>query len=129
MAHSLTNPTKEQYLQRAGKFSTRASRRGVNLLGWEEDESLTQIEERDCLVAAMKSIKKEAFSYPKGNKKRKELLIEAGKLRRKIRAISPGLRTQGIEKYLLEVMEERLHKLEFMKILEEANKRARGRAA
>jgi hypothetical protein len=41
----------QTFVTRSGSFSTHASRKGVNLLGWEEPEAISLTEERECTKA------------------------------------------------------------------------------
>ena len=53
----MKNFEKKQFMDRVASFSTRASRRGVNLLGWEVDESLSLEQQHQCLKDRLKYLK------------------------------------------------------------------------
>lgn len=46
----------EHYMQRAGSFSTRGARTGLNLLGWGENETLTRQQQIDAMNARVRQI-------------------------------------------------------------------------
>lgn len=54
---SLNNAKKAQFMKRRSSFSTRGSRRGMNLLGWEEDENLTVRQMKECCDQAVEQLR------------------------------------------------------------------------
>lgn len=49
----------EAFTERSGSFSTHGSRKGINLLGWGEEEILTPVERRDALIRAQQKVDSE----------------------------------------------------------------------
>lgn len=64
MAHSLNNAKKSQFMRREASFSTRGSRTGANLLGWDlvedmpEDQINTKIEQWETVKREIKKLEK-----------------------------------------------------------------------
>lgn len=100
MAHSLNNTTKTQFMHREASFATRGTRSGVNLLGWEEDESeLTLAQRREALILAIKAIS-EKIEFMTGVGKNKWKKKELGKkkldLQRQITDVNKKLRRNNM---------------------------------
>lgn len=117
---SLTNTTKSQFMKREASFSTRGSRRGGNLLGWEVDEKLNNEEKRDCLVQHVKQLQEQVKLYPKGSEERKALGQKLKEVNDQINQIRPARKTPGIEKYVIDVLRDRCSRVEFNRIFNEA---------
>ena len=120
---SLGNVKRQQFMAREASFSTRGSRGGANLLGWEEAEELKPEQERDCLVAKKKSVADELLKYPKKSEERKRLGMLAHDLDDKIRAIRPKSRAKGIEHYIIDVLKEDMTEFQFNKIMRKAREK------
>jgi len=86
-ASSLNNATKGQFLDRSSSFSTRGSRTGANLLGWEEPESLTDQQRVEAIQARLKQLHIWLAEAEKGTPYRKKVGIEYARLCQKIREI------------------------------------------
>lgn len=102
----------ENFISRAGEFSTHASRSGKNLLGWELPENLEPEQQRDCLVARVKQLHllvkcrlSEADRYQVGQ--------ELCRLNSMINALRPAKRNPGVETYVIEILREDLPKKQF----------------
>lgn len=76
MAHSLTNAKKESFIARSSQYSTHGSRRGINLLGWEEGENLSIEQERRSLNSALGRLNEIIVECNKDRRKHKELRRE-----------------------------------------------------
>jgi hypothetical protein len=117
---SLTNTTKTQFKNREASYSTRASRRGGNLLGWEEDESLSDEARRVCLVLVAKQLQEQIRIFDKGSHERKLMGQKLAEVNGKINEIRPARKTPGIEPYVIDVLRDRLTRTEFDRIFKEA---------
>lgn len=108
---------------RSANFSTHGSRNGNNLLGWGEKESMTPDQERDALVKRSKQIHMifESKKYKKSEKT--ALAAEFNELNRKINELRPKIKTSNFENYIIEVIKEKISKLEWEMIFQEAMKR------
>ena len=126
---TLNNATKARFMQRKSEYSTRASRRGVNLLGWDEDEHLSPQQEREALVAALHAIERQLTAMPRKSPERKALGVQKSKLQEQISAIRPKLKGPiGLESYFLEVCKEVLSKATYSRIMDKACALARAGA-
>jgi hypothetical protein len=118
-----------QHLQRReGSFSTVPSARGVNLLGWEEPESLTPAEQRKAIGRRVGQIQAFLGAHKDIDKKLKwKLIKEMSKLVEQMRKLKPGARViaKDVPQHFMEVARGRLTKPEFEIWLREARERAR----
>ncbi len=97
-----------QFFARAGQFSTHASRRGVNLLGWECPEDMTPEQERAALQARAKQLHALLSDKALPKDQRKALGAELSQIGMRINAIRPKPKNQGVEKYILDILREEL---------------------
>lgn len=118
----MNNQTKKQFMERVASYSTVASRRGVNLLGWEEVEDLTPEQERDCIVQAKKRVQSVLQSLPKKHPDRKRLGQLQYELDKRINQIRPKMRCKGIENYVMDVLRTELTKFQFDMLMRKAKK-------
>lgn len=104
---------------RTGSFSTHASRKGVNLLGWDAGtvEEMTPEQERDALVAKLKKLQ----SLPPHERKLHGQ--ELAQLAQRIHELRPKMRCKGIENHVMDVLRERLSKVEWDRLMSEAKRR------
>lgn len=120
---TLNNATKAQFMDRTAAFSTRPSRTGSNLLGWECPEDLTPEQERDCLVARVKQLQEFLTAAAKSHPDRKAVAEEFQRLTLRINEIRPKRRAPGVQQFFLDVCRERMTKLEFDRFMNEAVRR------
>lgn len=109
---------------RTASFSTHGSRKGVNLLGWDGvDEHMTPEQERAALAARAGQLQRifEAKAYAPKDKKR--LADEFNQITARINYLRPKMRLAGIERFLLDIMRERLSKQEWNAMMQEAKRR------
>lgn len=115
--------------RREGSFSTVASARGVNLLGWEEPEILSPYEERRALGRRVGQIQLFLAAHKDLDGKEKwKLVKEMTKLVEQMRKLKPSLRRASRENVLqqfMEVARGRLTKPEFSAWLSEAQRRVK----
>lgn len=117
MSHSLNNSTKQRFISRTSEFSTRGSRTGANLLGWESDENLTDEQLRDCLVARSKQVVELIRLLPKNSGKRKALGLVQLELQNKINELRPKRIQPDIKQYFVDVCREEMSAFEFNRIM------------
>lgn len=110
--------------RRAGSFSTVASPRGVNLLGWEEPENLSPEERRKCLGRRVGQIQLflEAHGKTLEGKAKWKLISEMHKLIAKMRKIEVKKHPKDLPHHFVEVARSRLTKAEFDIWMNEARK-------
>lgn len=120
MSKALTHES--HWRNRTGSHSTKASKRGVNLLGWECPENLTATEERDALMGRWKQIHALFSEGHVDEADRARLGQEMHRLQTRISQIRPklGKLFSGIQSAVYEIMKERLTKVEFDALLGEA---------
>lgn len=118
----MNNQTKKQFMERVASYSTVASRRGVNLLGWEDVEDLTPEEERDCIVQAKKRVQEVLENLPKRHPERKQLGQLQYELDKRINQIRPKMRCKGIENYVMDVLRNELTNFQFDLLMQKAKK-------
>ena len=114
------NTTKQQFMKREGSYSTRSSRTGANLLGWEEEEYLSPEQERDCLVAKVKQFHELFAAMSKSDPRRKPLADSFNRLNFRINELRPKMKTPGIERYVMEVLRQEFSRYEFDRIIKKA---------
>lgn len=125
MSKALTRET--TWRERSASFSTHGSRRGVSLLDWHEgrEEYMSPEQERNALVARVKQLQALFTEGRLSVDERARLGQEQLALQTRINEIRPKLRGKfpGVDKFILDVVRERLTKLEFKSIYEEAIRR------
>jgi len=114
--------TNTHWQKRASQFSTHGSRTGVNLLGWEEDESMTPEQERDALRAKLHYIDKKLLTMQKGTE-RKKLGRVKHDLQERMNHLRPKTRCNGIEQYVMDVLRDELTKFQFDLLMSKAKRR------
>jgi dUTPase len=120
MAQSLNNSAKARFMHRLSEFSTRGSKTGANLLGWEEAERLSPYEKRDCLVAASKDLQKKLRDLPKSDRCRKDLSKKLTIINKEISTIKPRYKKPGIQYYFMNLVKSEVTKEEFDRLLKAA---------
>lgn len=118
----LTNHKKQEFMRRESSYSTRGARTGANLLGWGDEECLSQEDQRLCLVAKLKSAEKEIISLPKKHPRRIELGQEKQELQNAISEIRRKSR-RNLANYFVDVAKERLIRGQFDAFMNEAKRR------
>lgn len=104
----------QHFFRRHGNHATKASARGINLLGWELPEGLSPEEQRACMARRVTQIN-HLFRDNKGMHKdiRARLVSEQQGLVEQMRAIRPKTRCPGASQFFVDVARERLTKAEF----------------
>lgn len=116
--------------RREGSFATVPSARGVNLLGWEEPENLSPLEQRKAIGRRVGQIQTFLAAHKdlRGQDKWK-LVKELTKLVQRMRELKPAARAElpkkDVPQHFMAVARERLTKPEFDIWLKEARERAR----
>jgi hypothetical protein len=118
---SLSNVTKSQFIDRSGSFSTRASRNGSSLLGWEEDENLTPEQERDCLKEHLNGVRIKHQNCT-DKKEKKELGRLMADIALRMNKIRPKMRCPGIENYIIDILREDLTVAQFDILMKKAKR-------
>lgn len=127
---TLNNTTKARFMDRASEYATRGSRRGVNLLGWEEPEQMTAEQERQALVRKLQSLRAVVITLPKNSQDRKMVGAEISDLQDAIRALRPKLKGgKSVQQHLIDIVRERSTVPEWNRLMAEAVKRARAENA
>lgn len=107
---------------RTAQFSTHGSRKGVNLLGWEEVEYMSPEQEREALVARVKFV--DAMLLIETNKAAKK---EWGKHKHdlclRINKLRPKTRMPEITNYVMDVLREELSTFQFNLLMKKAKKK------
>lgn len=122
------------FQRREGSFATVPSARGTNLLGWEEPEILSPLEQRKAIGRRVGQIQTFLAAHKdiKGTERWK-LVKEMTKLVQQLRALKPAARAavakKDIPQHFMQVAHERLPRPEFDLWLKEARERARTSAA
>lgn len=93
--------------------------------GCASDDTLTNEQKRQNLVAQVKIIAKEILLHPKKSKRRKELGLIACDLNIKINALRPKTKLPQVKDYIFEVIREELTPFRFKQIMEKVSQRAR----
>ncbi len=101
------------FLARAGSFSTRPSVRGVNLLGWGEDEELTPEQQRDCLVRVVNKLHAQLKSESLTKQERKELGRQYYEVAKQINELRPKKKTPGVVDYVMDILREEMPRRQF----------------
>ena len=108
---------------RSANFSTHGSRKGINLLGWSEEEFLNPEQERDALVARAKQLQ-QIFEEKNYTVRQKSYLVsEYQYLTKRINEIRPKMKCKGIENYIMDILRETLTKTEWNRLHSEAKRR------
>lgn len=115
--------TAQQFIGRVGNSSTKPSARGVNLLGWEEEEHLTDQQKREALLTAVLGLQAR-LSEAKGAE-RKEMGKQISDMNLQIAALKGGNRYNGktLQSFILDVVKERVPRLEWQRYVKEAERR------
>ncbi|MCA3000364.1 MAG: hypothetical protein ING75_17385 [Rhodocyclaceae bacterium] len=121
-----------QFLSRTALFSTHASGRGVNLLGWGGNEALTPEQQRDSLLARVNQIT--ALFANNGVRKMnkfdaKRLGREKHELQMQINAIRPKTKTPGIERHVMDILREEMPKAQWDILMTRARSRLQAQEA
>ena len=93
--------------------------------GCASDETLTDDQVRENLVARFKSIHDEIVQLPKGSAERKRLGKEQALLQGEISAIRPKHKCPGVEHYIIEILREELSAFEWNRLMTKASDRWR----
>jgi hypothetical protein len=91
--------------------------------GCSTDDTLTDEQKRENLVARIKSIHKEIFASKKGSPERKALGIKQFEIQQQIIAFRPKKRSPGVVRYLLDILKEDLSPFEWDRLMDRANAR------
>ena len=123
MSKATTNS--ETWRSRSACFSTHGSRRGVNLLGWDSGavEDMTPEQERQALQARARQLHQILADRSLKRAQRQPYIAEFVAVNARINEIRPYLKTPGIEKFVLDVLRERLSKQEWKALFDEAKRR------
>ena len=93
--------------------------------GCASDDTLTDEQKRENLVAIIKMMDGQLKSLKKGTKERKALSLEYRKICLAINELRPKKKTPGVENYVIDVLRDELSQFEFKRIFTLANKRMR----
>ncbi len=91
--------------------------------GCASDDSLTCEQKRENLVVSVKKLEKKMLLLDKKDPERKRLGQEKHEINIQINKLRPKKRTPGIERYVIDILRERLSKFEFDKLFSEAARR------
>lgn len=123
---SLNNTTKSRFISRASEYSTRGSRTGVNLLGWEEPENLSDTETRECLAARQRFIDEQLRLLKKGDPERSALIDEKLGLEERLSVLNKVIgrySNMDMSDHMLKIFKERVSKFEWERVVKEARSR------
>lgn len=97
---------------RAGSFATHASARGVNLLGWDQGtEVMTPEQERESLISANRRFQEHLKHDSVTSQERKEIGRQMAAINLRLAELRPQTkkgREVLIDRYILDVLKERL---------------------
>ena len=119
-----TAASNEQFRHRLGSHSTKASTRGVNLLGWEESEEMTPEQSREAMVLRLRQIQTIlGQGLVKDRDRVADLTREQWRLIERMREIRRREKPRDLAKFFMEVAHDRLPRPEFTAWVNEAKKR------
>jgi len=117
---SLGNHSKKEFMARESSYSTRGSRNGKNLLGWEEDEDMSQEQTRQSLIAAKQKMVEEIILLPKSHPRRKALGKEYHEIELEILRLRPTKKSPPLGEYVVDIIKTRMTKHQWVLLLKEA---------
>ena len=89
--------------------------------GCASDDTLTDEQKRENLVAKVKVLADEVLRYPKKSKERKALNIEKTKICLEINALRPKRKIHGLSDYIVEVVKSEVSDFQFRRIIKKAS--------
>jgi hypothetical protein len=118
-----TEQSNFDHRNRSGNHSTKASHRGVNLLGWEEPEEMKLEQERDCYVKKWKELQTKLLTFKKGHPERKRLGLEMLEVQNRINSLRPARQCKGIAEYVMDVLRDELKRFQWNELMRKAVER------
>ena len=115
-------------MERAASYSTRGSRAGASLLGWEEPENLNPEERLECLRSRARQLNFVLAEEPEGPN-RKMMALEYGQLCKRIHdakgyaKASMKASNRQLANFIVDVAKERMTKPEFESLVRVAKQR------
>ena len=110
----------EQFYNREGSFSTRPSVRGVNLLGWELPEELTEEQKIECLRSRLIYLRSFLEDGLLTKEQRRIVGQEINQRNSELSILKPRKQMRGLPNIIVDVVKERLSKQEWKAIITEA---------
>lgn len=127
----IINSDKYSYSNRSSSHATKASARGVNLLGWEKDEEMSLEDQRGALLKRNEFLRKSADEesdpslkkdinkeYTENNRKINEIKKKMGLCR-----VPNKVRERELQNYILDVVKERVTKPQWKAYVNEGIRR------